>query len=84
MAGATFEFTVPPFFQVLAKGLLLYILLMLPGTDFNDRQMAIIQDIIQNGTALFNVQQIENRFNISNQTARNDLNDLVETRKNGH
>jgi Fic family protein len=65
------------------------VIAMLRNTDFNDRQIAMIQDIIQNGTTVFNVQQIETRFNVSNQTARNDLNDLVEKkilqpRKSGH
>lgn len=66
-----------------------YIISLLRDTDFNDRQIAIIQDILEDSTTLFNVQQIQTRFNISNQTARNDLNILVEkeilqTRKSGH
>lgn len=66
-----------------------HVISMLRNTNFNDRQIAIIQDIIQDETTVFNVQQIENRFNVSNQTARNDLNELVEkeifqTRKSGH
>jgi Fic family protein len=66
-----------------------HVIALLRNTDFNDRQIAIIQDIIQDGTTVFNVQQIENRFNVSNQTARNDLNELVEknilqTRKSAH
>lgn len=66
-----------------------HVIAMLRNTDFNDRQIAIIQDIIQEETTTFTVQQIENRFNVSNQTARSDLNDLVEkkilqTRKSGH
>lgn len=65
------------------------VIALLRNTDFNDRQIALIQEIIQDETTVFNVQQIENRFNVSNQTARNDLNDLVEKkilqpRKNGH
>ncbi|OQP57185.1 hypothetical protein A3860_11525 [Niastella vici] len=65
------------------------VIAMLRNTAFNDRQIAIIQDIIQDGTSVFSVQQMENRFNVSNQTARNDLNELVEkkilqTRKSGH
>jgi Fic family protein len=62
---------------------------LLRNTDYNDRQIAIIQDLIQDATTVFNVQQIENRFNVSNQTARNDLNVLAEKgilkpRKSGH
>lgn len=66
-----------------------HIITLLRNTDFNDRQIAIIQDILEDGTTLFNVQQIQTRFNISNQTARTDLNILVEkgileTRRSGH
>lgn len=65
------------------------IIAVLRYTDFNDRQIAIIQDILEDNTTLFNVQQVQTRFNISNQTSRNDLNILVEkgileTRKSGH
>ena len=65
------------------------VIALLRNTDFNDRQIAIIQDILEDSTTLFSVQQIQTRFNISNQTARNDLNMLVEkkileTRKSGH
>jgi len=65
------------------------IIAMLRYTDFNDRQIAIIQDLLEDDTTTFNVQQVQTRFNISNQTARNDLHILVEkeileTRKNGH
>jgi Fic family protein len=65
------------------------IIALLRETDYNDRQIEIIQDILENSSTVFSVQQIQTRFNISNQTARNDLNILVEkeilqTRKSGH
>lgn len=66
-----------------------HIISILRNTDFNDRQIALIQDILQDSTTFFNVQQIQTRFNVSNQTARNDLNILEEkgilqSRKSGH
>jgi Fic family protein len=65
------------------------VILLLRNTSFNDRQINIIQELIQDPTTHFNVQQIQIKFNVSNQTARNDLNILVEqeilqARKNGH
>ena len=61
---------------------------LLRNTTFNDRQILLIQDIIQDSTAYFTVQQVQNKFGVSNQTARNDLNALVnaglfEERKSG-
>jgi len=61
---------------------------LLRHTSFNDRQIAVLQDITQDNNLYFSVQQIQNRFGVSNQTARNDLTDLVtaglmEFRKNG-
>jgi Fic family protein len=53
-------------------------LYMLRNTDYNDRQIEIIQEIMRDSTAMFTVQQIETKFDVSNQTARNDLNALVE------
>lgn len=63
-------------------------LLLLRNTTFNDRQIALIQEIIQDHNLYFTVKQIENRFGVSNQTARNDLASLVkdgvlEERKQG-
>ena len=50
---------------------------LLSNTNLNDRQIVIAQEVIQDSTIYFTVKQIENRFGISNQTARNDLNGLV-------
>ncbi len=47
-------------------------------TDFNDRQIYILQTILSDQVSSYTVRQIERWFNISNQTARNDLARLVE------
>lgn len=65
-----------------------HILLLLRNTIFNDRQIAIVQEILQDPTTYFTVKQVETRFGVSNQTARSDLNLLVkngvlEERKSG-
>jgi Fic family protein len=65
------------------------VIMLLRNTSFNDRQIALIQEVIQDPTTYFTVQQVQTKFGISNQTARNDLNDLVsqgalEERKSGH
>lgn len=52
-------------------------LTMLRNTDFNDRQIAIIHEITRDPSLYFSVKQIETRFAVSNQTARNDLAGLV-------
>lgn len=61
---------------------------LLRNTKFNDRQIVMVQEIIQDASTYFTVKQIENKFGVSNQTARNDLASLVrdgvlEERKNG-
>jgi Fic family protein len=50
---------------------------ILRNTNLNDRQIVLAQEIIQDPTIYFTVKQIETKFGISNQTARNDLNGLV-------
>ncbi len=50
---------------------------MLRATNLNDRQIVLIQEVIQDSTLYFTVKHIENKFGISNQTARTDLNSLV-------
>lgn len=62
---------------------------LLRNTNFNERQIIIVQELIQDSTLFFSVQQVQNKFGVSNQTARNDLNGLVsqgifEERRNGH
>jgi Fic family protein len=54
------------------------VLSLLKYTGFNDRQVVVIKDILKNKNQLFTVKQIESRFNVSNQTARNDLTRLVK------
>ncbi len=65
------------------------ILTLLRNTDYNDRQMELIQEILNNKKTLFSVLEVETKFGVSNQTARTDLNYLVskgilEARKNGN
>ncbi len=57
-------------------------------TDYNDRQVILLKDILLDNTVYFTVKQVETRFKISNQTARTDLQLLVDKgilafRKNG-
>jgi Fic family protein len=61
---------------------------LLRNTDYNDRQIVILQELINNKKSLYTVTELENRFRVSNQTARNDLNRLAKNgilapRKNG-
>ena len=53
------------------------LLSLLKNTDFNERQIVLIQNILQDRNEYFTVKQVEKKFNVSNQTARNDLNDLI-------
>lgn len=64
------------------------VLALLRNTYFNDRQIAVLQDLMQDVNSHFTVVQLQNRFGVSNQTARNDLTGLVnsgllEFRKSG-
>jgi Fic family protein len=54
------------------------VLSLIKNTDFNERQIVFIKDILQDKTEYFTVKQIEQRFNVSNQTARNDLNNMIK------
>jgi Fic family protein len=54
------------------------VIALLRSTSFNDRQISIIQEILQDPTTYFTVLRIQNKFGVSNQTARNDLANLVE------
>lgn len=53
-------------------------LVLLRETTFNERQILIVQELIQDQDVFFSVQQIQNRYGVSNQTARADLMGLVE------
>ncbi len=54
------------------------VLSLLRQTQFNDRQISILREIMTDPGTYFTVQKLEDWFKISNQTARNDLNGLVE------
>ena len=65
------------------------ILNLLKHTDYNDRQISILQEILNEKKNVFTVLEVETKFNVSNQTARNDLNYLVgkgilQPRKSGN
>jgi Fic family protein len=51
---------------------------LLKETNFNERQLVVVKDILNDRDKYFSVKQIESRFNVSNQTARNDLTGLVK------
>jgi len=51
---------------------------LLRNTNFNERQIVLLQELMQDTGRHYSVSQIEKWFGISNQTARNDLNGLVE------
>ena len=53
-------------------------LALVKHTNFNDRQIVLIKDVLQDRNQYFTVKQIELRFNVSNQTARTDLITLAE------
>ena len=54
------------------------VLSLIKHSDFNDRQIVLIQDILKDKNEYFTVKQVEKRFNVSNQTARNDLMNMIE------
>lgn len=61
---------------------------LLRNTVFNDRQISLLQEIIHDQSTSFSVNQLQQWFKVSNQTARNDLNELanaglLEFRKSG-
>ena len=46
--------------------------------NINQRQAMILRDLHENSDWIFNVKEIENRYGISNQTARTDIGGLVK------
>ncbi|HEX9513950.1 MAG TPA: Fic family protein [Puia sp.] len=65
------------------------ILSLLRDTDYNDRQLVLLQELLHDKKNTFTVPEIQIRFGVSNQTARNDLNHLVakgilQPRRNGN
>ena len=64
------------------------ILNLLRNTDYNDRQIVLIQEIINDKKSVFTVTEVQHKFGVANQTARTDLEYLVskgilEARKSG-
>ncbi|MBO9636234.1 MAG: Fic family protein, partial [Chitinophagaceae bacterium] len=53
-------------------------LTLLRNTSFNDRQILLIQEMIQDRKIYFTVRKVQTKFRVSNQTARTDLSGLVE------
>lgn len=51
---------------------------LLRHTNFNERQIRILQEILHDPHSSYSVAKLETWFSISNQTARNDLNALVD------
>lgn len=54
------------------------LLILLRNTDYNDRQIVLLQELLNHKKDIYTVNELETRFGVSNQTARNDLNHLVE------
>ncbi|MBS1605857.1 MAG: DeoR family transcriptional regulator, partial [Bacteroidetes bacterium] len=64
------------------------ILSLLRNTDYNERQVVLIEEIVNEKKAVFTVTEVQNKFGVSNQTARTDLEYLVsrgilDARKSG-
>ncbi|WP_346320599.1 Fic family protein [Chitinophaga sp. YIM B06452] len=53
-------------------------LVLLRESTFNERQVLIVQELIQDQDMYFSVQQVQNRYGVSNQTARTDLAGLAD------
>jgi len=51
---------------------------LLRNTNFNERQIHLLQEMLHDQTSNYSVGQLEKWFKVSNQTVRNDLNGLVE------
>jgi len=49
------------------------ILTLLRNTDYNERQVVLIEEIVNEKKAVFTVTEVQNKFGIANQTARTDL-----------
>ncbi len=57
--------------------------------DYSERQIIIIQDLLKNHELYFTVKQIQTKFGVSNQTARNDLmglekQEILQSKKSGN
>lgn len=65
------------------------ILVLLRHTDYNDRQILLIEEILNEKKTMFTVTEVQHKFGVANQTARTDLEYLVvkgilQTRKSGN
>lgn len=65
------------------------VLQLLRNTDYNDRQIMLIEAILNEKKGVFTVTEVQHKFAVSNQTARTDLEYLVskgilEARKSGN
>jgi Fic family protein len=65
------------------------ILNLLRSTDYNDRQIGLIQEIMNEKRSVFTVTEVQNKFGVANQTARTDLEYLtskgiLQPRKSGN
>lgn len=52
-------------------------LTLLRNTDYNDRQIVLIEEILNEKKAVFTVTEVQHKFGVANQTARTDLEHLV-------
>jgi Fic family protein len=64
------------------------ILTLLRNTNYNERQIVLIEEILNEKKAVFTVSEVQHKFGVANQTARTDLEHLVskgilETRRSG-
>ncbi len=64
------------------------VLTLLRNTDYNERQIVLIEEILNQKKAVFTVTEVQHKFGVANQTARTDLEYLVsrgilEGRKGG-
>lgn len=65
------------------------ILQLLRNTDYNDRQIVLIEEILNEKKVVFTVTEVQHKFGVANQTARTDLEHLVskgilQARKTGN
>ena len=65
------------------------VLNLLRNTDYNDRQIGLIQEIMNEKRSVFTVTEVQHKFGVANQTARTDLEYLaskgiLQPRKSGN
>lgn len=62
---------------------------LISSENYNERQILIIKDLFKNHEIHFTVKQIQTKFGVSNQTARNDLtglekHEILQSKKSGN